>query len=656
MLESPAPKQFKKRQIEKFGQEIEFQEILLDSIAQKSRENFRKLEVPIPQPVFYGLRFIFLIMILALVARIWQLQILEGKKYTALANLNYLATFQVMPERGVIYDKNFTQLVFNKPSFDLMVDKRRLPNEDFKLMPIINLAAELSGKSPQSLLEKIKKSDFAINIVAENLGQDKILLFEQYKKDLLGFYLSQNIVRDYIDGPYFANILGYTGKVNTEDIAALSGYSFSDTIGRIGVERTYEKDLRGTPGLYQAPKDLVGNLGNEVMIRQTQTGNSLVLWLDSQLQKKLTDFLQARLVATGAKKGAAVAIDPRNGAILAMVSLPSFDNNIFSGGISKEKLASLENDSLNPLFNRVIGGQYPTGSVIKPLLSSAALQEGVITEKTKIYAPLELCVKNIYSGEKECYGDWTFHGWTDVKRAIAESINPFFYIIGGGYDKNEYSDPNAPDKFVGLGVSRIKKYLSLFGWGSKLGIDIPGETAGRVPDPDWKKNYFTNTQDQIWRLGDTYNLSIGQGYLLATPLQVAAAYSAIANGGTLYVPRFAQKIVDGQKNTVAEITPQVLRQGFVDQNNLKIAREGMRQAVTSGSATFLSTLPVAVAAKTGTAQISAASDKYYNWITVFAPYDNPQIVLTVMIEDVQGLSAAVLPVAKETLDWYFAPR
>ncbi|MDP3762466.1 MAG: penicillin-binding transpeptidase domain-containing protein, partial [bacterium] len=435
-----------------------------------------------------------------------------------LAAHNAIAGSLLVPERGVIYDRNMTQLVFNRPRFDLMVDKRKLSASREERRKEIQEVALILGMETQGLQDSIMKDNPAVESVAENLGYEKILAFEEKKGRLPGFYMAPNTIREYVDGSLFSNVVGYTGKINEEEIKNLTDYAFSDRIGRSGLEKSYENTLRGIPGIGAEEKDARGNVIGRGILRQPVSGNGLVLWMDAGLQKQLTATMEKVLNAVGAKKAAAVAIDPRSGGVLAQVSIPGFDNNVFAGGISAQELEKLQGDPLKPLFPRAISGLYSTGSAIKPFIAAAGLQEGVISEKTRLFAPLELCLKNIYSGDKECYADWTFHGWTDVKRAIAESINPFFYITGGGYRKNEFSDPGLPDRFEGLGVSRIKKYLTLFGWGQKTGIDLPGEAEGRVPDAEWKKNYFSNPQDQLWRLGDTYNLSIGQGYLLATPL------------------------------------------------------------------------------------------------------------------------------------------
>jgi penicillin-binding protein 2 len=349
------------------------------------------------------------------------------------------------------------------------------------------------------------------------------------------------------------------------------------------------------------------------------------------------------------KKGAAVAMDPRTGAILALVSYPSYDDNVFSNGISQKDYTALASDPNQPLFNRAISAHYPTGSTIKPLEASAALQEKIISPDKLINDPGYILVKSQYDPSITYrYGGVEAHGLVDMKKALAVSSNIYFYTVGGGYGDQQ-----------GLGPTRIKKYLSLFGWDQKTGIDLPGEYSGFIPDPAWKKA----TKGSSWVDGDTYNMSIGQSDLQTTPLQEAAAYCAIANGGTLYKPQIVNKIItpsagSGQVATVVQqLSPEIIRSGFIDPANLQIVMQGMRDGVTQsyGLSKSLNNLPVPVAAKTGTAEIGL--NNYYNvWSTVIAPYDNPQIVLVVTAENVQGLGAVTLPVAHDVLQWYFSGK
>ena len=344
----------------------------------------------------------------------------------------------------------------------------------------------------------------------------------------------------------------------------------------------------------------------------------------------MSDTLEAKLEETQTKTAAAVAIDPRNGEILAMVNLPGYDNNLFAKGISAEDYKKLMEDPEKPMFNRSISGEYPPGSTFKPVVAAAALQEKLISPETTVD-----CRGSISIGSY-AFPDWKTHGVTDVRKAIAESCDIFFYAVGGGWDN------------IGpLGIDRMKKYSNLFGLGKPLGVDIPGEAGGLIPDQSWKKNKF----NEKWYVGDDYHSAIGQGFNTATPLQMANLAAAIANGGKVYQPHFVRSVkkTDGSSEM---INPKILSQNFVSPANMQVVREGMRQTVTSGSARSLGDLPVAVAGKRGPPN-SAARTKLHGWFLSFAPYDNPTIAMAVLMEGGgEGFSTAV-PVTKEVLKWYF---
>ncbi|MCD6528466.1 penicillin-binding protein 2 [bacterium] len=651
MLDFLFLKNFKKRIIKKKKTELEPQEIFLDSLAQKKEKELgipeQKLEVSLSKKIFKITLFTFLVIIFFLFAKTFQLQILQKEKYVLEARAQIYRLCYIRPLRGVIYDSNLNQLVWNQPSFDLIVDRRDLPREKKSLFKVLGDVASIIEKSPQELEERIKKSDNFQVLIAENLSHQALVYLETKINAgvLPGFQIERNTVRKYIGPQSLSHIIGYTGKINKEELSALKDYSPSDYIGKTGIEKFYETVLRGKPGKFQIKKDALGRKIDKETLSLPETGKSLVLWLDLELQKKLEDELRRMLREIGSKKAAAVVLNPQTGGVLAAVSIPTFDANLFSQGISAQDYKKITENPYHPLFNRVIAGLYPTGSTIKPLIAAAALQENIISPAKKIYCQGGIQVPNPWN-PKIIYrfGDWKSHGWTDMRKAIAESCNVYFYTVGGGYGE-----------IKGLGVERIKKYLQLFGWGKKTGVDIPGEREGLIPDPDWKKEHFSDSINKIWMPGDTYNLSIGQGYLEVTPLQVAVAFSAIANGGKLLRPQIVKEIIDNQKRPIKTMKVEVLRENFIEPENLKVVREGMREAVIYGSSVILKDLPVKAAAKTGTAQ-SSKKDYYYNWVTVFAPYDNPQIVLTILIEDVKGMRPAALPVAKEVLKWYFTQK
>jgi penicillin-binding protein 2 len=330
---------------------------------------------------------------------------------------------------------------------------------------------------------------------------------------------------------------------------------------------------------------------------------------------------------------AGIAMDPETGEILALVSIPAYNNNFFAQGITSARYNEIIDHPSNPLFNRAIAGEYPPGSVFKPVMATAGLEEGLINERTSFKS-----VGGIRVG-KWFFPDWKAggHGVTDVRKAIAESVNTFFYYLGGGYND-----------FTGLGVDKILEYAGRFGLGSETGIDLPAEADGLLPSRAWKKEEI----GEGWYIGDTYHLSIGQGFLLTTPIQVANYTSVLANGRTLYRPSLIKEVTDSAGGVVKEFEPEVIRDNFIDKKNIEIVRQGMRQAVTRGSCAKLFDLPVKVAGKTGTAQW--ANDKPpHSWFTGFAPYENPEIVLTVLVEKGGDSEKISVPAAKEIFKWYF---
>ena len=616
--------------------EIEPHEIFLDRLAQEREEEFnQKIEVPIVKRKFFVLKIIFLFLFLVLLGKTFQFQIYENSKFEELARNNRERIYQIQAPRGIIYDRNMKQLVFNKPAYDLVCDKRDLSKNPLERLEKIETVASIIKEDPETLQARIEEGDFPLVLVSENLTHETLIVLEAKINELFGFQIKENTIREYTD-KNLSHVLGYTGKVTRDDLNNNPNYFITDYIGRSGIEQYYEEVLRGESGRLMIEKNALGDEMSRNLISQVEDGKNLVSNLDSALQTKLTQELKASLKRVGANSAAAVAIDPRGGEILSLVSLPEFDNNLFSQGFTSEQWKDISDDEKKPLFNRAMSGfGYPTGSVIKPLIGIAALEEGIISKYTKIYCPLEICVWNRYLEKDECFEDWTFHGLSDIKRAIAESVNTFFYIVGGGYEN-----------FKGLGAEKIIKYLSLFNWGKGTGIDLPQEGKGILPEIG-----------DSWRLGHTYHLSIGQGPFTATPIEVATAFAAIANRGKLYEPHIVKEIVDSSDNSkvIKEITPKIIRENFIDSENIETIREGMRQTVTAGSAVSLNSLAVTSAAKTGTAE-SSKEGHYHHWICVFAPYENPEIVLTVVMEDIEGVKSATLPVVKEVLQWYFSER
>ena len=639
-------KKFKNKRINiESKKELLPEEIFLDGLVQKKEQDMgmpaKRIEVPLSKNSLFYLYLFFLILILALFAKTFWLQAFQQQEYVQLSRENWERIHLIRPLRGIIYDSHLRPLVRNLPIFDFILRKRDLPHCPVKKGEVLNEVTRILGKDKDFLKAQIEESETSEILILENIPHDILILIKTKIKDWPGFYIKENIIRDYLAGSDFSHVLGYTGRITAEKLAQVEGYSIADYIGKKGIEKFYEKLLRGIPGKIEIQKDVFGRKIRETKITSPEDGKNLVLWIDSELQNRLSESLKANLERAGAQRGAAVALDPRNGGVLAILSLPVFDNNLFSHGISLADFQKIKNNPNKPFFNRSISGEYATGSIIKPLLAVAALEEKLINSQTQIFSDGKIEIPHRYDPDIV----FTFrdaqrhgHGWTDVKKAIAESVNTFFYAIGGGYEEQ-----------LGLGPELIKNWLQLFGWNKRTGIDLPGESPGFLPSPDWRKRVI----GQPWFIGNTYHLSIGQGYLRATPLQIAVATVPFANQGRLLQPRLVKTILDSQNNIAKETKTQILRENFIDPENLKVAKQGMRQAVTDGTASMLDGLKVKVAAKTGTAQ-TGRPGYYHHWITVFAPYENPEIVLTVIAESVEGIHAVTLPVAKEVLTWYFA--
>ena len=589
-----------------------------------------------PQRPFWIFYTLTLTIMGILLAQLLHLQISQGAFNLSLAQGNRLRTRSVPAPRGIIYSNNNTALVTNNASFSLEVYPLDLPRKDADRNSFYQDLSTITQIPQDEIKNKIQAQGFSRAdpvILKENLDRDSALLLETKITNLPGVAIGVNPVRDYQKIAGLAQILGYVGKVTDSELKNNPQYQMNRVVGKDGLEKSYEEFLKGKDGSEVVEVDSQGRAQRTISNLAPQPGDSLTLTIDANLEEEMTRALQAGLDSAGIKAGAAVAMNPKTGGILGMVSLPTYDNNVFTGGISQDEYQKLLNDPNQPMFNRAISGTYPSGSTIKPTIAASGLQDGEITENTTINDTGEIKVGNYV------YPDWKAHGLVDVRKAIAVSANVFFYAVGGGWDK-----------IRGLGVQKLHDYLTEFGFGKTLGVDLPGEASGLVPDVNWK----AKVKKESWYLGDTYHMSIGQGDMLVTPLQMAAGTVAIANGGALLKPYVVAKITDQDGKAVVTTQKTVIRSKFIDDGNLQIVREGMRNCVDTsyGSGRALNSLPVQVAAKTGTAQFGNEG-KTHAWMTAFAPYNDPQIVIVVVLEGGgEGYSTAG-PVAREILNWYF---
>lgn len=595
-------------------------------------------------PVYAAILFFFIAIILFRAAF---LQIIKGDYYFLMAEGNRIRIERVEPERGVIYDRNMNVLVRNKANFMLYIVPADLPAEEdlnSLFFQIENIIGEGLLDEAREKIKAIKKNSletYQPMFIKDNIEYEKAMKLYLKSADWPGVVLTSKSGREY---PFteenggksisLSHVLGYTGKINEQELKQYGNeYLPIDYIGKMGIEYFWENELKGMGGRKQIEVDALGKEKKVISKTDAISGNNLKLSLDLNQQVKLEEILKGELNQTKLKKGIAIAIDPNNGEILALINLPSFNNNIFARGISKEEYSNLINDKDMPLFNRAVSGEYPSGSTIKPIMASAALEEGIINENTSVLSNGGIRVGQWF------FPDWKAggHGITNVRKAIAESVNTFFYYIGGGYQD-----------FKGLGIEKMIYYFDLFGLGAQTGIDLPGEADGFLPSKEWKEK----EKNETWYIGDTYHVSIGQGDLLVTPIQVAAYTCFFANGGKLYRPHLVtDKLSEDNKNS-EHIKIEPIRENIIKPYSIQIVREGMRKTVENGSARSLQSVPVPVAGKTGTAQWSS-KEKNHAWFIGFAPYDKPEIAIIVLLEAGGEGSSVAVPVARDYLNWYF---
>jgi penicillin-binding protein 2 len=616
---------------------LEPEEVFLDA----RRDQRQKIEEPIKKRsliIFYSVIVFFL---LVLGAEAGWLQLLKGAIYAKQAEKNRIRAIPIFAPRGIIYDRNGKQLVYNVPVFNLVATPAYLPKDTNNRQLIISKVAGIFGNDAGKMNEVLAKHDsfsFEPVILAEDIDREKVLLWDEAGQEFSGINLEKNLRREYVDGLNFSHILGYVGRMDKKESEANPNYFLTETLGKSGLELQYQNILRTSPGRQEVEVNARGEIKKIGIISESTDVESLVLSLDAGLQKKLADEISGALKRTGGTKAAALALDPRDGKILALLSFPTFDNNALAKGISQEEYDQLFNKDDQPLFNRAVSGQYPPGSTIKPFFGVAALQEGVVKPNTTINDSGAIIIPNPYSSDiVYTFPDWKTHGPVNIFSAIAESCDIYFYTIGGGFGD-----------FKGLGIDRLEKYLKLFGFGGTTGIDLPNEKTGFVPSAQWKKD----AKKEDWYIGDTYHLSIGQGDLTVTPLQMAGLTAAIANNGTVWQPQIVDKIIDSAKNIIKDIEPVGQKISFISEENFGIIHEAMRQTILSGSAQYLKDLPIEAAGKTGTAQTSIGKPNN-SWFTVFAPYKNPEIVLVILVEGGGEGSSTAVPIAKEVLEWYF---
>jgi penicillin-binding protein 2 len=578
-----------------------------------------------------------------LVARLWYLQIQEGQTYTSLADNNRVRYVEVSPPRGNVYDREGREIVTNRPSFNVVLSREdnRLDDELVKRISGI-LDVEVTV-----ILDRIRKmantpGHLPIRL-AEDVDWEKVAIIENNHLDLPGIRIEVVPLRVYHYGNYASHLIGYLGEINQTELEASDPevYRPGDQIGKMGLEKLHEGDLRGEKGREYMEVNALGFEQKGLKGVEPLPGSDLQLTIDMELQRAAEEIMEREN-----KAGAVVAVEVNSGRVLTAASAPQLKLDEFIGGISSKAWQAMLDDPRHPLINKVVQGQYPPASTYKIVTALAGLGEGIITPDTTLFCP----------GHFQ-FGNRTFrcwkkggHGSVYLLRALSESCDVYFYQVGQK-----------------LGVDRLASYAQRLGLGRKTGIDMEHEKSGVVPTSDWKKKKY-NTK---WYEGETISIAIGQGYDLATPIQICMMTSALANGGTLFRPGLIESVRDPDGRVLKNFAPEVLERFVGQGRNMKLVREGLVEAVNgqrgTGKSAKLAT--ITVAGKTGTGQVvrlkqyehlkeDAIPYKYrdHAWFTCFAPAENPEIAVTVLIEHGLHGGSAAAPIARAVLEAYFKDR
>ena len=628
------------------------EESVLDDLA----KDFDLLEMPLSEKAFKIVGLSVFLIIFGIIVRLFFIGVWENNFYHNRALINAGQIVKISTERGIIYDRFGEPLVNNLPVIRVRLkipELLKLDGQERRLT--IKNISEIIGapeKETNDLISAVdleRKSSVILKDQITEAQAEKLKAF-----DLNLIQIEKNYKREYTDSEIFSHLVGYTGLVNKTDLIKNSLFSLNDIIGKSGLESYYDAQLRGAEGEIVYYRNAKGEIIDNKFLQDSEAGYNIKTTIDADFQRYFYRRLKDGLTAVGSGSGAGIAINPKTGEVLSLVSLPSFDNNNIT--------ANILNDRRKPLFNRIISGLYSPGSTIKPLVALAALNEGIVNDQTEIFSRGYIEIPNPYFPDKPSrFVDWKPHGWVNLYSALARSSNIYFYALGAGLPVNESGLIQGQLKNNGLGIEKLKEYWLKFGFDEKTGIDLPAESSGFLPDPSTKEK-----NGQQWRLGDTYNTSIGQGDLLVTPIELINYIAAFANYGKMQKPFIAEKIFTNNENFYYEAKPTILR----DYSNLfsyiKEIQKGMADTVEKsyGTAYLLNDLPIKVAAKTGTAQIEG-NKKINAFFVGYFPDEalaeagsssDKQIAVLIIIENAKEGSSNAVPVAKDVFNWYYYNR
>ncbi len=615
-------------------------------VGQALRDQQRELTVFRNRLMLSGL--FILVAFAILLGRFSWLQVVQREYYHTLAEANRISVVPVVPNRGLIVDRNGEVLAANYSAYTLEITPSKVADVEHaidELATLIDVTAR-DRRRFKKLQEESK--NFESLPIRTRLTEEEVARFAVNRFRFPGFEIKARLFRSYPQGEVASHAIGYIGRINDADVQRIddqgltANYKGTDHIGKLGIEGAYEKELHGVTGSEQVEIDAGGRAIRALSRSEPLSGNNLVVTLDLGLQKIAEDAFQDY-------KGALVAIDPKTGEVLALVSKPGFDPNLFVDGIDPQNWDALNNSPDKPLNNRALRGQYPPGSTIKPFMALAALEYKKRSTEFTISDPGYFSL----AGVAHRYRDWKKggHGLVNMHKSIVISCDTYYYGLA-----NE------------LGIDAIHNFLTRFGFGAPTGIDIDGELAGLAPSQEWKQKRFK----QKWYAGDTVSVGIGQGYLLTTPLQLAAATATIANGGVPVRPHLLKSVQDAKTQEVRALTPDAVASAaaakpeniaFVSAAMVDVTRPGGTAAQAGQGAAY------SIAAKTGTAQVVGMKQgerydekrlKQEHWdhalLIAFAPADDPKLALAILVENGRHGGSTAGPIARAVFDYYLTGK
>ena len=579
------------------------------------------------------LTVLLVLIFVALVSRLTYLQVVKGPEYQRLAEGNRTRQVNVVAPRGDFFDRNGVVLVASRPGFVVSI----VPGNKPVPSAVITQTAAILGMDAKEIVDRLARSKSAFEPVRLKIdvGQHIVAAIEERRAELPGVVVEILPVRSYVHNQMGGHVFGYVSEISEIELASMGdqGYRAGALVGQSGLERKYDSFIKGIDGGSQIEVDVAGRMVQVLAKKEPIPGNNLVLTIDYRLQKVAEEaldeqlrYLQQQGGRRNAKAGAVVVLNPQNGEVLAMASRPAFDPNQFIGGISTQNWKAINENPFHPMDNRAIAGEYPPGSTFKIVTGTAALELKKVTANELIFDSGQhwLVPKVNAAGEAL--------GWINFHQALSMSDNVYFYELGNR-----------------LGIDALERYARMFGLGSYTGIDLPGESDGLVANRKYKElNY-----KEDWYLAETFDAAIGQGFQLATPLQIAVLMSEIANGGRRWRPHIVGKVLSSKGELVKAMPVEEVGRIDISPETLKLVRDGLRGVSEAGGtgAGVFANFPVPVAGKTGTAENPHGDD--HGWFVAYGPFDDPRLTVAVIIEQGGYGSSSAGPIARKILETAF---